>query len=115
MKKRPLNKIDLDLYEEELDNGLKIFVIPKNNCNDIYVTFTTKYGSYQNEFVPYKEKEIIKVPEGVAHFLEHKLFDQKDGTDPFTFLEKLGLILMLRHRLIKPNIYLRDQITLKKI
>lgn len=90
MKKVALTNLDLDLYSEKLENGLSVFVIPKENCNNIYVTFTTKYGSVQNEFVPFKEEDMIKVPEGIAHFLEHKLFEQKDGIDPFTFYGKNG-------------------------
>lgn len=90
MNKVALTNLDLDLYSETLENGLTIFVIPKQNCNNIYVTFTTKYGSIQNEFIPYGKEEMIKVPEGVAHFLEHKLFEQKDGVDPFTFFGKNG-------------------------
>lgn len=90
MQKVALTNLDLDLYSETLENGLSIFIVPKENCNNIYVTFTTDYGSVQNEFVPYGKDEMIKVPEGVAHFLEHKLFEQKDGVDPFTFYGKNG-------------------------
>ena len=90
MQKVALTNLDLDLYSEVLDNGLSVFVVPKENCNNIYVTFTTDYGAVQNEFVPYGKKDMIKVPEGVAHFLEHKLFEQKDGVDPFTFYGKNG-------------------------
>ena len=90
MKKTKLNKLDLDIYEETLDNGLRIFVIPKTDVKNVYATFTTNYGSIQNEFVPIGEKEMFKVPDGVAHFLEHKVFEQKDGKDPFEFYSKSG-------------------------
>ena len=90
MQKVALTNLDLDLYSEILENGLSVFVVPKKNCNNIYATFTTNYGSVQNEFVPYGKEEMIKVPEGVAHFLEHKLFEQEDGIDPFTFYGKNG-------------------------
>jgi len=90
MQKVALTNLDLNLYSETLDNGLSIFVVPKENVNNIYVTFTTDYGAVQNEFVPYEQSEMIKVPEGVAHFLEHKLFEQKDGVDPFAFFSKNG-------------------------
>lgn len=90
MKKKKLNKLDLEIYEETLDNGLRIFVIPKTDVKNVYATFTTNYGSIQNEFVPIGEKEMIKVPDGVAHFLEHKVFEQKDGKDPFEFYSKTG-------------------------
>ena len=69
MKKQALCNLDLDIYEKTLDNGLRIFVIPKFNVNNIYVTFSTNYGSIQNEFLV--DCKMIKVPVGVAHFLEH--------------------------------------------
>ena len=90
MKKINIEKFDLDLYYEKLDNGLEVYVIPKNNCNNIYATFSTKFGSNQIEFVPIGEKKMIKVNDGIAHFLEHKLFEQKDGIDPFTFYSENG-------------------------
>lgn len=90
MKKTKLNKLDLEIYEETLDNGLRIFVIPKSDVKNVYATFTTNYGSIQNEFVPINEKEMIKVPDGVAHFLEHKVFEQKDGKDPFEYFSASG-------------------------
>lgn len=90
MKKTNIDKFDLDLYYEKLDNGLEVYVIPKNNCNNVYATLSTKFGSNNIEFVPIGEKKMIKVHDGIAHFLEHKLFEQKDGVDPFTFYSENG-------------------------
>lgn len=90
MKKKPLINLGVDVYEDVLDNNLRVFVIPKKSVNNIYVTFSTKYGSIENEFVPIGESKMIKVPDGIAHFLEHKAFEQKDGTDPFTFFSERG-------------------------
>lgn len=90
MKVTPFNKLDLDLYYEKLDNGLEVYIVPKSNVNNIHVTFSTKYGSKHSEFVPLNSKKMEKVPDGIAHFLEHKLFEQKDGTDPFTFYTERG-------------------------
>ena len=90
MEKHNLKKMDLTVYSEVLDNGLQIYVIPKENVNGYYVTFSTKYGSIQDEFIPIGQKEMVKVPMGVAHFLEHKVFEQKDGKDPFTFYSERG-------------------------
>ncbi|MFA5603598.1 MAG: pitrilysin family protein [Bacilli bacterium] len=90
MKVTPFNKLDLDLYYEKLDNGLEVYIVPKSNVNNIHVTFSTKYGSKHSEFVPFNSKKMMKVPDGIAHFLEHKLFEQKDGTDPFTFYTERG-------------------------
>ena len=90
MKKYALSKLDLDVFTETLDNGLEIYVIPLKSRNNIYTTFSTKYGSIHNEFVPIREEKMKKVPDGVAHFLEHKVFEQSDGTDPFTFYSERG-------------------------
>lgn len=88
--KTKLVKMDLDLYYEKLDNGLEVYIIPKDNVNSVYVTFSTKYGSIQDEFIPYDRTSMTKFPLGIAHFLEHKLFEQKDGVDPFTFYSERG-------------------------
>ena len=83
MKKTNIEKLKLDIYEEKLENGLEIYIIPKNNCNNIYATFSTKYGSNNDEFVPNGEKKMKKFPLGIAHFLEHKMFEMEEGIDPF--------------------------------
>lgn len=90
MIKKSFNKLDLDLYEETIDNGLSIYIVPKKNVNNIYATFTTRYGNMQNEFIPLGKDEYIRVPMGVAHFLEHKVFENADGTDPFSFYTERG-------------------------
>ena len=89
MEKNHLKHFDLDIYQEVLDNGLLVNVIPKKG-NNVYVTFVTKYGSFDNEFIPYGKKKYYQAPMGVAHFLEHKVFEQKDGEDPFAFYTKNG-------------------------
>ena len=90
MNKISLSHLGLNVFHEKLDNGLDIYVIPKNEINNIYATFTTNYGSNESEFVPLGEKKMIKVPLGIAHFLEHKMFEQEDGTDPFSFFGERG-------------------------
>ena len=90
MKKKPLYNLDLNLYEEKLKNGLRIYMIPNDKINNIYVTYTTFYGSCDNEFIPIGKTEYERVPDGIAHFLEHKVFEQKNGVDPFSFFSKNG-------------------------
>lgn len=90
MEKKPFNHLDLTLYEETLENGLRVYIVPKSNCNNARATFVTRYGSNQSEFIPRGKSEMIRVPDGVAHFLEHKLFEQKDGIDPFSFFDQEG-------------------------
>ena len=81
---------DLDLYSETLDNGLIINIVPLKNVNNIYATFSTKYGSIHDEFIPIDSDDYYKVPMGVAHFLEHKMFEQENGKDPFSVFLKNG-------------------------
>ena len=90
MKKTNIENLKLELYEEKLENGLEIYIIPKNNCNNIYATFSTKYGSNNDEFVPIGEKKMKRFPLGIAHFLEHKMFEMEDGRDPFEIYSNNG-------------------------
>ncbi len=81
-------RIHEKLYIYEHKSGLKAFVIPKKGYNKKYATFSTHYGSINSEFIIPGESDKIRVPDGIAHFLEHKLFDQKDGSvmDKFSAL-----------------------------
>ncbi|MFC3882328.1 EF-P 5-aminopentanol modification-associated protein YfmH [Bacillus songklensis] len=89
MEKIPFSQLKEELYHEKLPNGLEVYILPKPEFNKAYATFTTKYGSIDNKFVPLKENEMIKVPDGIAHFLEHKLFEKEDG-DVFQQFSKQG-------------------------
>ena len=88
--KTKLEKMDLNLYYEKLDNGLDVYIVPFDKVNSVYVTFSTKFGSIHDEFIPYDRSSMTKFPLGIAHFLEHKLFEQKNGVDPFTFYSERG-------------------------
>lgn len=92
MKKIKLKGIDETIYYEKLDNGLDVYLYPKDDVYNNYVTFTTKFGSIYNQFVPIGEKKMKKVPYGVAHFLEHKVFEQKNGDAVDEFFSKSGTI-----------------------
>ena len=88
--KSKLPRLDLNLYSKTLDNGLEVYVIPKDNVNGINVTFSTRFGSAYTEFVPYNSSKMVSMPLGIAHFLEHKMFEQEDHIDPFTFYSERG-------------------------
>lgn len=90
MNEIALNHLDLKVYTKKLPNGLTIYVVPKKEVNNVYATFSTNYGSSQSEFVPLGQSKMKTVPDGVAHFLEHKCFEQEDGLDPFTVFGKNG-------------------------
>jgi len=67
-----------EIYHQELDNGINLFYFPKKGFTKKYAIFTTNYGSTVNIFVPLGEREPVELPEGIAHFLEHKLFEEPD-------------------------------------
>ncbi len=73
-------KYDEVMYRYEHSSGLNCIVIPKKGYYKKYATFSTQYGSVDNKFIIPGESEPTKVPDGIAHFLEHKLFEQKDGS-----------------------------------
>ncbi len=92
MKKIRINKLDEEIYYDKLDNGLEVYLFNKESFKSSYVTFTTKYGSVYNEFVPIGSNKMTSFPKGIAHFLEHKVFAVKDGPDPMEFFSRSGAI-----------------------
>lgn len=89
MEKINFDQLQEELYHEKLPNGLNVYILPKKGFNKTYATFTTKYGSVDNTFVPLGKAEFVKVPDGIAHFLEHKLFEKEDG-DVFQQFSRQG-------------------------
>jgi len=87
MKKITLNGQDLEVFFEELDNGLKVCLIPFKDKNNYFFSYATKYGSVHLDF-KVEGKNVSTVP-GIAHFLEHKMFDQEEER-PFEFYAKTG-------------------------
>ncbi|MTI53931.1 EF-P 5-aminopentanol modification-associated protein YfmH [Geosporobacter ferrireducens] len=73
---------------KELSNGLKIYYMPKKGYTKQYAIFATKYGSIDSKFRVESQEKPIEVPEGIAHFLEHKLFEEEEGSifDKFSHL-----------------------------
>lgn len=90
MKKINIAKIDEEIFYDKLDNGLEVFFYPRENCQNVYATLTTKFGSIYKSFVPIGKTKFLTVPDGIAHFLEHKIFAQEDGEDVALFFEKSG-------------------------
>ncbi|MGG3561753.1 pitrilysin family protein [Neobacillus rhizosphaerae] len=89
MEKINFDQLQEELYHEKMSNGLNVYILPKNGFNKTYATFTTKYGSIDNTFIPLGKDEYVKVPDGIAHFLEHKLFEKEDG-DVFQQFSRQG-------------------------
>ncbi|WP_029423242.1 EF-P 5-aminopentanol modification-associated protein YfmH [Alicyclobacillus macrosporangiidus] len=67
------------LYHETLPNGLNVFLLPKPGFQQTFATFTTHYGSVDSTFRLAGEPEFTTVPDGIAHFLEHKMFESEHG------------------------------------
>lgn len=87
--KKVYEKVNETLYSEVLPNGLTVYLLPKRDFHKTYGLFTTDYGSIDNRFIPLGEKEFITVPDGIAHFLEHKMFEKETG-DVFQDFGKQG-------------------------
>lgn len=72
---RPIiyEKLEETIYHEKLVNGLEVYILPKKGFHKTVATFTTKYGSVDNK--PLGKDGSTPFPDGLAHFLEHKMFD----------------------------------------
>lgn len=76
-------------YSFTHESGLEILLYPMTGFSSSYALFGTKYGSIDTTFKTQNDEEFITVPEGIAHFLEHKLFESEDG-DAFSLFAKTG-------------------------
>ena len=85
------SKVKETLYKEKLPNGLTVMIIPKKNIQKKYIIWGTHYGSNDNKFIVPGENEPIEVPKGVAHFLEHKMFEQENGVNSLDKLTSIGV------------------------
>ena len=85
------SKVKETLYVEKLKNGLTVMIIPKKGIQKKYIIWGTHYGSNDNKFVVPGENEPIEVPKGVAHFLEHKMFEQENGKNSLDVLTSIGV------------------------
>ncbi len=88
MKKINLDGLDRDCFIETLENGLDIFMIPMVDKKNYFISYATRFGSDIIEFS--RDNKKFKPPLGIAHFLEHKMFEQEDGIDPFTYFSESG-------------------------
>ena len=85
------SKLKETLYKEKLQNGLTVRIIPKKGIQKKYIIWGTHYGSNDNKFIVPGETEITEVPKGVAHFLEHKMFEQENGVNSLDKLTSIGV------------------------
>ena len=78
------------VYQTVLANGLRVFLLPKNDFNETYGIISTNFGSVDTGIVSRETKQVTHYPAGIAHFLEHKLFEGPQGKDLLLEFTKLG-------------------------
>ena len=88
--KKHYDALNETVFTATHESGLKIILIKKPAFTKSYATFSTKYGSINTEFVVPGQTETTKVIGGIAHFLEHKVFEQPDGSNAFADFSKYG-------------------------
>ena len=88
MKSKLYEKIGETVYEGILPNGLTVIVVPKPGFKQSYAVFATNYGGACRRFK--LDGVWYDTPAGVAHFLEHKMFDMPDGDNALSTLAKNG-------------------------
>ena len=76
-------------YSFKHKSGLEVFVFPKEMTTS-YAIFATRYGAVDNKFKLDTDANFTTVPDGIAHFLEHKLFECEGGVDAFELFAKTG-------------------------
>ena len=85
------NKIQEKVFIEKMKNGLTVMVFPRKNIQKKYIIWGTRFGSIDNNFITPGDNEPTKVPDGIAHYLEHKLFEQENGKNSLDVLSSLGV------------------------
>ena len=88
MQKTEYKNIGETLYACTLPNGLRVRVLPKPGFNSFYAVFATNYGGAHRAFT--LDGQHIDTPAGVAHFLEHKMFDLPGGDNALNILTANG-------------------------
>lgn len=84
------SKLNEEMYYALHKSGLRVYVFPKKGFNKYYAIYGTEYGSLNSTFGVPGESEMITVPDGIAHYLEHKLFEEEDGSNAFDRFAETG-------------------------
>ena len=85
------SKIKEKMYIEKLANGLTVIMIPKARLKKKYITWGVNFGSIDNQFILGDDQNVTKIPDGVAHYLEHKMFEQRSGINALDTLTNWGV------------------------
>ena len=83
-------ELDESTFSTKLSNGLSVYICKKPGFDKKMGLFGTKYGSVINDFVDIETGKRIQVPDGIAHYLEHKLFE-KEGANALDLFSKMGV------------------------
>lgn len=83
------NRIKEKMYIEKLENGLNVIMIPKIGSKKKYIIWGVNFGSLDNHF--FINDEEYKIPDGIAHYLEHKMFEQRNGKNSLDVLSSIGV------------------------
>lgn len=88
MNKIFMSGVEETIIHETLENGLNVYLINNPNVKNFYMTFNTKFGSLDTEFKKDGDSSYTKIPNGVAHFLEHLMFnmENEDAMEHFSDL-----------------------------
>jgi peptidase, M16 family len=78
------------IFHKKLSNNMDLFFMKKEGFTKKYAVFATDFGSNNLSFVSPHTGEEVTVNEGIAHFLEHKMFEQPNGTDAFERFSEIG-------------------------
>ena len=77
MEKKLYERIGEEVFRTTLPNGLPVYIVPKKDFLRKYALFATRYGGMDMRFE--KDGQWLDTPAGIAHYLEHKMFDTEDG------------------------------------
>lgn len=90
LKKKTFAYLKDAVYQAVLPNGLRLYLLPKTDFSETYGILTADFGAIDTTFRLSGEKDFRTYPAGIAHFLEHKLFEQEDGGDAMAAFSKIG-------------------------
>ena len=77
MEKKLYERIGEEVFRATLPNGLPVYIVPKKGFSRKYALFATRYGGMDMRFE--KDGQWLDTPAGIAHYLEHKMFDTEEG------------------------------------
>lgn len=83
-----IDLVKQEVFYKKLKNGLEIYLFPNDKLDDYYINYFTKYGGIDLSFYD-KNNNLLNSNPGIAHFLEHKMFES-EGEGPFEFFAKSG-------------------------